>query len=142
MGNSVDAASKIEADVRNCPLLEIEGLDEGENVQIQPTGVDGNQPTEVQFRIAPSTAHPTKTCEVVLIVTSEGNGLERSTSWTIDVDESGGSQDSNTGDTGSSSSNSGSDSDSSSALPTLGAQTLIILLGFVALFHRKRLDVY
>ena len=142
MGNSVDAASKIEADVRNCPLLEIEGLEEGENVQIQPTGVDGNQPTEVQFRIAPSTAHPTKTCEVVLIVTSEGNGLERSVSWTIDVDESGGSQDSNTGDTGSSSSNSGSDSDSSSALPTLGAQTLIILLGFVALFHRKRLDVY
>ena len=142
MGNSVDAASKIEADVRNCPLLEIEGLEEGENVQIQPTGVDGNQPTEVQFRIAPSTAHPTKTCEVVLIVTSEGNGLERSVSWTIDVDESGGSQDSNTGDTGSSSSNSGSDSDSSSALPTLGAQTLIILLGFVALIHRKRLDVY
>ena len=142
MGNSVDAASKIEADVRNCPLLEIEGLEEGENVQIQPTGVDGNQPTEVQFRIAPSTAHPTKTCEVVLIVTSEGNGLERSTSWTIDVDESGGSQDSNTGDTGSSSSNSGLDSDSSSALPTLGAQTLMILLGFVALFHRKRLDVY
>ena len=142
MGNSVDAASKIEADVRNCPLLEIEGLEEGENVQIQPTGVDGNQPTEVQFRIAPSTAHPTKTCEVVLIVTSEGNGLERSVSWTIDVDESGGSQDSNTGDTGSSSSNSGSDSDSSSALPTLGAQTLIILLGFIALFHRKRLDVY
>ena len=68
--------------------------------------------------------------------------MERSVSWTIDVDESGGSQDSNTGDTGSSSSNSGSDSDSSSALPTLGAQTLIILLGFVALFHRKRLDVY
>jgi hypothetical protein len=142
MGNSVDAASKIEADVRNCPLLDIEGLEEGENVQIQPTGVNGNQPTEVQFRIAPSTAHPTKTCEVVLIVTSEGNGLERSITWTIDVDESGGSQDSNNGDTGSSSSNSGSDSDSSSALPTLGTQTLIILLGFVAFFHRKRLDVY
>lgn len=141
MGNSVDAASKIEANIRSCPLLEIEGLEDGENTQIQPTDVNGNLPAEVQFRIAPSTAHSSKTCEVTLIVTSEGNGLQRSVSFTIDVDESGGSQDSNTGDTGSSSSNSGSDSDASSALPTLGPQTVIILLGIIALLHRKRLDV-
>ncbi len=142
MGNSVDAASKIEANIRSCPLLEIEGLEEGEDTQIQPTDVNGNLPAEVQFRIAPSTAHSSKTCEITLIVKSEGNGLERSVSFTIDVDESGGNQDTNSGDTGSSSSNSGSDSDGSSALPTVGTQTLIILLGFVALFQRKRLDVY
>jgi len=141
MGNSVDAASKIEANIRSCPLLEIEGLEEGEDTQIQPTDVNGNLPAEVQFRIAPSTAHSSKTCEVTLIVTSEGNGLERSVSFEIDVDESGGSQDSNSGDTGSSSSNSGSDSDGSSALPTLGSQTVIILLGIIALLHRNRLDV-
>lgn len=141
MGNSVDAASKIEANIRSCPLLEIEGLEGGEDTQIQPTDVNGNLPAEVQFRIAPSTAHSSKTCEVTLIVTSEGNGLERSVSFTIDVDESGGSQDSNTGDTGSSSSNSGSDSDGSSALPALGPQTVIILLGIIALLQRNRLDV-
>ena len=141
MGNSVDAASKIEANIRSCPLLEIEGLEGGEDTQIQPTDVNGNLPAEVQFRIAPSTAHSSKTCEVTLIVTSEGNGLERSVSFTIDVDESGGSQDSDTGDTGSSSSNSGSDSGGSSALPALGPQTVIILLGIIALLQRNRLDV-
>ena len=141
MGNSVDAASKIEANIRRCPLLEIEGLEEGEDTQIQPSDVNGNPPAEIQFRIAPSTAHSSKTCEVTLIVTSEGNGLERSVSFTIDVDESGGSQDSSSGDTGSSSSKSGSNSDGSSALPTLGSQTVIILLGIIALLRRNRLDV-
>lgn len=141
MGNSVDAASKIEADIRNCPLLEIEGLENGENTQIQPTDVNGNQPAEVLFRIAPSTAHSSKTCEITMIVTSEGNGLERSITFSIDVDASGDSQTSNTGDTGTSSSNSGSESDGSSALPALGSQTVIVLLGMLALFHRNRLDV-
>ncbi|MAH29551.1 MAG: hypothetical protein CL959_02570 [Euryarchaeota archaeon] len=141
MGNTVDAASKIEADIRNCPLLEIEGLESGENTQIQPTDVDGNQPAEVSFRIAPSTAHASKTCEVTMIVTSEGNGLERSVTFSIDVDASGGNQNSNNGDTGSSSSNSGSESDGSSALPALGPQTVIFSLGLLALLRRNRLDV-
>ena len=141
MGNSVDAASKIEADIRNCPLLEIEELESGENTQIQPTGVNGNQPAEISFRIAPSTAHASKTCEVTLIVTSEGNGLERSVTFTIDVEASGESQNSNNGDTGTSSSNSGSESDGSSALPALGPQTVIVLLGMLAVFRRNRLDV-
>ena len=61
--------------------------------------------------------------------------------FTIDIDESGGSQDSAGGDTGSSSSDSGSDSDASSALPSLGSQTLLILLGIAALSRRNRLDV-
>ena len=141
MGNTVDAASKIEADIRNCPLLEIEGLESGENTQIQPTDVNGNQPAEVSFRISPSTAHASKTCEVTMIVTSEGNGMERSVSFSIDVDASGGSQNSNNGDTGSSSSNSGSESDGSSALPALGPQTVIFSLGLLALLRRNRLDV-
>ena len=141
MGNTVDAASKIEADIRNCPLLEIEGLESGENTQIQPTDVNGNQPAEVSFRISPSTAHASKTCEVTMIVTSEGNGMERSVSFSIDVDASGGSQNSNNGDTGSSSSNSGSESDGSSALPALGSQTVIFSLGLLALLRRNRLDV-
>ena len=141
MGNSVDAASKIEAEIRSCPLLDIEGLESGEDTQIQPTGVNGNTAMEVTFRIAPSTAHPSKTCEVTIIVTSEGNGLERSTSFSIDIDASGGEQDSNTGDTGSSSSNSGSDSDGSSALPALGPQTLFVVIGIVAHLRRNRLDV-
>ena len=141
MGNTVDAASKIEADIRNCPLLEIEGLESGENTQIQPTDVNGNQPAEVSFRISPSTAHASKTCEVTMIVTSEGNGLERSVTFSIDVDASGGSQNSNNGDTGSSSSNSGSESDGSSALPALGPQTVIFSLGLLALLRRNRLDV-
>ena len=141
MGNSVDAASSIEVEIRSCPLLSIENLEEGEGTQVQPTDVDGNQPAEISFRIAPSSAHPTKTCEVTIIVTSEGNGLERSTLFTVDIDESGGSQNSNDGDVGSSSSDSGSDSDGSSALPALAPQTLFVLLGIVALLRRNRLGV-
>ena len=142
MGNSVDAASKIEAEVRGCPLLDIENVEQGEATQIQPTGVNNNQPLEVRFKIAPSTAHPSKSCEVLIIVTSEGNGLQRSTTFEIDIDESGGSQESNNDDTGSSSSNSDADSGGSSALPTLGSQTVLILLGFAALVRRNRLRVY
>lgn len=141
MGNSVDAATKIEADVRNCPLLEIEGLEAGEDTQIQPTNVDGNEPLEIVFRIAPSSAHSTSTCEVTIVVTSEGNGLERSTTFSIDVRDASSTTNSNTGDSGSSSSNSASDSDTSSALPTLGVESMLGLLGIVALLRRNRLDV-
>ena len=141
MGNSVDAASKIEAEVRGCPLLDVDGFEEGENTQIQPTGVDDNPPAEVRFRIAPSSAHSSRTCEVMIIVTSEGNGLERSTVFEIAIDEAGGGQSSDAGDTGSSASNSESDSEGSSALPTLGSQSVFVLLGIVAFLRRNRLDV-
>ena len=141
MGNSVDAASRIEVDIRGCPLLDVTGLEEGEGSQIQPTGVDDNQPAEVVFRIEPSSAHSQKTCEVTIIVTSEGNGLERSTTFSVDIDGSGNEQNSNGADTGSSASNSGSDSDSSSALPALGPESLFVLLGIVAFLRKKRLDV-
>ena len=141
MGNTADAATEIEAEVRGCPLLNIENLEQGEATQIQPTGVNNNQALEVRFKISPSTAHPSKSCEVLIIVTSEGNGLQRSTTFDIAIDESGGSQESNSGDSGSSSSNSDSDSGSSSALPTMGSQSVLILLGFVALVRRNRLGV-
>ena len=77
----------------------------------------------------------------MIIVTSEGNGLERSTVFEITIDEAGGGQSSDAGDTGSSASNSESDSDGSSALPTLGSQSVFVLLGIVAFLRRNRLDV-
>ena len=51
MGNSVDAAKAIEAEVRSCPLLDITGLDSALNVQVQPTGINGQEAESFTFRI-------------------------------------------------------------------------------------------
>lgn len=137
MGNSVDAAKEIEADVRSCPLLDITGLDSVLNVQIQPTGVNGQEAESFTFRIEPSSAHPSRTCEVTIAVTSEGDNNQRSVVFDIEIMEEGDSgSDSNSGsDSGSSSS--GSSEEDSSALPSVSFMTTFILLGIAALSRSK-----
>lgn len=137
MGNSVDAAKEIEADVRSCPLLDITGLDSVLNVQIQPTGVNGQEAESFTFRIEPSSAHPSRTCEVTIAVTSEGDNNQRSVVFDIEIMEEGDSgSDSNSGsDSGSSSS--GSSEEDSSALPSVTFMTTFILLGIAALSRSK-----
>ena len=137
MGNSVDAAKEIEADVRSCPLLDITGLDSALNVQVEPTGVNGQEAESFTFRIEPSSAHPSRTCEVTISVTSEGDNNQRSVVFDIEITEEGGSDsDSNSGaDSGSSSS--GSTEEDSSALPSVSFMTTFILVGIAALSRSK-----
>jgi hypothetical protein len=133
MGNSVDAAKEIEADVRSCPLLDIKGLDSALNVQVKPTGVNGQEAESFTFRIEPSSAHPSRTCEVTISVTSEGDNNQRSVVFDVEIQEAGDSDsDSNSG-TDSGSSSSGSTDGDSSALPSLSFAMTFILVGIAAL---------
>jgi len=133
MGNSVDAAKAIESDVRSCPLLDIKGLDSALNVQVKPTGVNGQEAESFTFRIEPSSAHPSRTCEVTISVTSEGDNNQRSVVFDVEIQEAGDSDsDSNSG-TDSGSSSSGSTDGDSSALPSLSFAMTFILVGIAAL---------
>ena len=84
MGNTRDAVTEAEAEVRSCPQLSVLGLDALAGTVVEPTDVGGQAPTEVTVRREASSSHPAKTCEIRFIVTSEGDGASRST--TIDVD--------------------------------------------------------
>ena len=137
MGNSVDAAKAVEADVRSCPLLDIKGLDSVLNVQVKPTGVNGQEAESFTFRIEPSSAHPSRTCEVTISVTSEGDNNQRSVVFDVEIQEAGDSDsDSNSG-TDSGSSSSGSRDGDSSALPSLSFLMTFILVGIAALTRSK-----
>ncbi len=84
MGNTRDAVTEAEAEVRSCPQLSVLGLDAVAGTVVEPTGVGGQAPAEVTVRLEASNSHPARTCEVRFIVTSEGDGTSRSI--TIDVD--------------------------------------------------------
>ena len=131
MGNSVDAAKAIEAEVRSCPLLDITGLDSALNVQVQPTGINGQEAEAFIFRIEPSSAHPSRTCEVTISITSEGNNVQRSVMFDIEIQD-GDEPDSNSGSDSSSSTSSSTDEDSS-ALPSVSFLTTFVLVGIAAL---------
>ena len=84
MGNIRDAVTEAEAEVRSCPQLSVLGLDAVAGTVVEPTDVAGQAPEEVVLRLEASTSHPERTCEIRIIITSEGDGASRST--TVDVD--------------------------------------------------------
>lgn len=137
MGNSVDAAKAIEAEVRSCPLLDITGLDSALNVQVQPTGINGQEAESFTFRIEPSSAHPSRTCEVTISITSEGNNIQRSVVFDIEIQDGDGSDSNSNSGTDSGSSSSDSSDEDSSALPSLSFLTTFVLVGIAALTRSK-----
>ena len=84
MGNIRDAVTEAEAEVRSCPQLTVLGLDGLAGTVVEPTDVGGQAPVEAVLRLEASSSHPERTCEVRIIITSEGDGASRST--TVDVD--------------------------------------------------------
>ena len=76
--------TEAEAEVRSCPQLSVLGLDAVAGTVVEPTDVAGQAPEEVVLRLEASTSHPERTCEIRIIITSEGDGASRST--TVDVD--------------------------------------------------------
>jgi hypothetical protein len=100
---------------------------------VKPTGVNGQEAESFTFRIEPSSAHPSRTCEVTISVTSEGDNNQRSVVFDVEIQEAGDSDsDSNSG-TDSGSSSSGSTDGDSSALPSLSFAMTFILVGIAAL---------
>ena len=84
-GNARDAVSVAEAEVRSCPQLAVTGLEEMEGVVVEPTDVGGREPVPVTLRLESSSSQQSRTCEVTISVTSEGDGTTRSMTFDIDV---------------------------------------------------------
>ena len=137
MGNSVDAAKAIEVEVRSCPLLDINGLDSALNVQVKPTGINGEEAASFTFRIEPSSAHPSRTCEVTISITSEGNNIQRSVMFDIEIQDGDGSDSNSDSGTDSGSSSSGSTDKDSSALPSVSFLMTFVLVGIAATTRSK-----
>ena len=85
MGNIRDAVTDAEAEVRTCPQLSVLGLDALAGTVVEPTDVGGQAPQEVVLRLEASSSHPERTCEIRIIITSEGDGASRSTTFDVDV---------------------------------------------------------
>ena len=85
MGNTKDAVTEAEAEVRSCPQLSVLGLESVSGTVVEPTDVGGQAPVDVILRLEASSSHPERTCEIRLIVTSEGDGASRSTTVEVDV---------------------------------------------------------
>ena len=134
MGNSKDAVTEAEAEIRSCPQLSVVGLDGIAGTAVEPTDVGGQAPVEVVLRLEASSSHPERTCEIRLIVTSEGDGASRST--TIEVDVNAADPDEvvgNPNDVGTSDPSTGTESD---AMPLPNA--LVLLAVMLAFFGGQR----
>lgn len=134
MGNSKDAVTEAEAEIRSCPQLSVVGLDGIAGTVVEPTDVGGQAPVEVVLRLEASSSHPERTCEIRLIVTSEGDGASRST--TIEVDVNAADPDEvvgNPNDVGTSDPSTGTESD---AMPLPNA--LVLLAVMLAFFGGQR----
>ncbi len=85
MGNSRDAVIEAKSEVRSCPQLSVLGLDELAGTVVEPTDVGGQAPAEAVLRLEASSSHPERTCEIRIIIISEGDGSSRSTTFDVDV---------------------------------------------------------
>jgi hypothetical protein len=132
-GNTRDAVAAVDVEVRSCPQLEVVGVESMENTLVDPTDVNGAQPVTATVRLEASSSQQSRTCEITLSVTSEGDGTVRSTSFEVEVvaaspsDGSGGSVDVGRSDA--------SSSDDANPLPFLGLH--VVLLAFLAAAVRR-----
>ena len=134
MGNTRDAVTEAEAEVRSCPQLSVLGLDALAGTVVEPTDVGGQAPTEVTVRLEASSSHPAKTCEIRFIVTSEGDGASRST--TIDVDVNAADPDDVIGDVNDVGTSDPSTPEESSALPL--PTSLLFVAVMLAVLRRPK----
>ena len=79
-GNSDDAIGDSEFSIRSCPHMSIEGMDELSG-QVIAVG----QILETKLKVTASEAHPGRTCEVTLSITSTGSKLTSSVKFEIEV---------------------------------------------------------
>jgi len=79
-GNSDDAIGDSEFSIRSCPHMKIEGMDE-----LESQVVTVSQVLETKLKVTASEAHPGRTCEVTLSITSTGSKLTSSIEFEIQV---------------------------------------------------------
>ena len=136
-GNSDDAIGDSEFSIRSCPHMKIEGMDELEGQVITV-----NQLFETKLKVTASEAHPGRTCEVTLSITSTGSKLTSSVMFEIEVytaeDSSSGSSQTGDGDSNDLEDDDGSDLIESSTLPFISLIEFLAVIFIVNLFYSRR----
>ena len=85
MGNTQDAITAGDAVIRGCPHLLVSGLDQLENKVVQVTNAKGDNKASFTLRLEAGSTHQERSCEVSIVVQSEGDGSERSSTFDVQV---------------------------------------------------------
>jgi len=133
-GNNRDAITSADVEIRSCPNLKAEGLDQFSNLIIEPTDLDNNVAKGFDVKFVASASHPDRTCEVTFSVISEGDERVRSVIFDLHVsaaDIVADDQSSNGG-----SSDDDGLSENSSNLAWIGFYELFLIILFTMFFYR------
>ncbi len=84
-GNYRDAVTSADIEIRSCPNLKAEGLEQFDNLVVEPTDLDNNVAKGFNVKFVASASHPDRTCEVTFSVISEGDERVRSTTFDLKV---------------------------------------------------------
>ena len=84
-GNYRDAVTSADIEIRSCPNLKAEGLEQFDNLVVEPTELDDNVAKGFDVKFIASVSHPDRTCEVTFSVISEGDERVRSTTFDLKV---------------------------------------------------------
>jgi hypothetical protein len=134
-GNYRDAVTSADVEIRSCPNLKAEGLEQFDNLVVEPTDLDNNVAKGFNVKFVASASHPDRTCEVTFSVISEGDERVRSTTFDLKVSAVEVVVDDQSSDGGSSSG--GGLSENTSNLAWFGFYELLIIL-LLALYCPRR----
>lgn len=133
-GNSGDAVTSADIEIRSCPNLKAEGLDQFDNLIVEPTDLDNNVAKGFNIKFIASASHPDRTCEVTFSVISEGDERVRSVTFDLRVSAADIVVDDQSSNGGSS--NGDGLSENSSNLSWIGFYELFLILLFTIYFYR------
>ncbi len=134
-GNNRDAVTSADVDIRSCPNLKAEGLEQFDNLVVEPTDLNNNVAKGFEVKFVASVSHPDRTCEVTFSVISEGDERVRSTTFDLKVSAAEVVVDDNSGDGGSSDGD--GLSENTSNLAWYGFYELLFTLLFAAYISRR-----
>ena len=135
-GNKGDAITSADVEIRSCPNLKAEGLDQFSNLIIEPTDLDNNTAKGFDVKFVASSSHPDRTCEVTFSVISEGDERVRSVTFDLQVSAADIVVDDQSSDDGSSDGD--GLSENSSNLSWIGFYQLFLIIIFTAYFRRMK----
>jgi hypothetical protein len=134
-GNYRDAVTSADVEIRSCPNLKAEGLEQFDNLVVEPTDLDNNIAKGFSVKFVASASHPDRTCEVTFSVISEGDERVRSTTFDLKVSAVEVVDDDQSSDGGSS--NGDGLSENTSNLAWFGFYELLIIL-LLAIYWPRR----
>jgi hypothetical protein len=135
-GNNRDAITSADVEIRSCPNLKAENLEQFNNLIIEPTDLDNNVAKGFDVKFVASASHPDRTCEVTFSVISEGDERVRSVTFDLQVSAADIVVDDQSSNGGSSDGD--GLSEDSSSLAWIGFYELFLIILFTIYFRRLK----